>query len=70
HGELLLESFGERVAERRIELGPTQVELAARCDLDRTYISGLENGRRNPTLVVLTRLAVGLDWKPDQLFSS
>ena len=41
--------------------GISQEELAHRTDLDRTYISGIERGVRNPTIKVLERLAIALD---------
>jgi len=31
--------------------------LAAECDMDRSYVSGLETGRRNPTYLNLLRIA-------------
>ncbi|WP_133573079.1 helix-turn-helix domain-containing protein [Maritalea mobilis] len=41
--------------------GISQEELAHRTNLDRTYISGIERGVRNPTIRVLERLASALD---------
>lgn len=56
-----LEAFGEAVRERRHELGLSQEELGYRCGLDRTYVSGIERGVRNPTLKVVWQLADGLE---------
>ena len=42
----------------RRERGWSQEELADRCGLHRTYVSGVERGVRNPTLLVLDRIAV------------
>jgi len=53
--------FGHSLRERRKALGLSQEELAFRCDLDRTYVSGLERGKRNPTLKVLSVVAQQLD---------
>jgi len=39
----------------------TQEALAERCELDSTYISGIERGVRNPSLLSLIRLAKGLN---------
>ncbi len=42
--------FGQRVRERRNAVGLSQEALADKCGLDRTYISGIERGRRNLSL--------------------
>ena len=39
--------FGDRVRALREAQGLTQATFAERCQLDRTYISGIERGRRN-----------------------
>lgn len=56
----LQRKFGERVREKRAALGLSQEAYALQCDLDRTYVSGIERGVRNPTLQVLQILARGL----------
>jgi len=53
--------FGNSLRELRKGLGLSQEELAHRCGLDRTYISGLERGKRNPTLKVLSVVAQHLN---------
>lgn len=52
--------LGRRVRVLRATRGWSQEELGARCSLDRTYVSGIERGVRNPTLSVLDALASGL----------
>ena len=42
--------FGRRVRELRNASGLSQEAFAAKCGLDRTYISGIERGRRNVSL--------------------
>lgn len=49
--------LGRVVHRQRIELGISQEDFADRVGLDRTYVSGIERGIRNPTLLVLLRLA-------------
>jgi transcriptional regulator with XRE-family HTH domain len=44
----------------RSEKGWSQEELAEQAGLHRTYVSGLERGVRNPTVLVLERLAKAL----------
>ena len=43
-----------------MKLGISQEELWFRSNLDRTYISGLERGVRNPSITALVSLAVGM----------
>jgi len=51
----------------RLTAGLSQEELAERSGLDRTYISGLERGLRNPTVIVLYELATVLGRDPRDL---
>lgn len=59
--EQKLVTLGEKIRARREHLELSQESLADRCDFDRTYISMLERGRRNPAFLNLIRLAEGLD---------
>lgn len=45
----------------RNKVGFSQEELAHKCDLDRTYISLLERGKRNPTINVLFSISAALN---------
>ena len=51
---------GLNVRRTRERIGLSQEALAHAADLDRTYVSGIERGRRNPTVVVLEQLARAL----------
>jgi transcriptional regulator with XRE-family HTH domain len=51
---------GCAVRTHRVRLKISQEELADKAGLDRTYVSGVERGVRNPTLKVLYRLATAL----------
>jgi transcriptional regulator with XRE-family HTH domain len=53
--------FGKRVRELRKERGWSQEEFADRCGLDRTYVSGIERGVRNPTLEIIGMISAGLN---------
>lgn len=46
----IAEKFGARVRERRTALGLSQEAFAGKCGLDRTYVSGIERGKRNVSL--------------------
>ncbi len=56
----VLERFGHRVREKRTGLGLSQEEFAAKCSLDRTYISGIERGNRNVGLRNINVIAKSL----------
>lgn len=49
--------LGVRVKQLRISKGYSQEQLAELADLDRTYIPGIESGKRNVSIVVLEKLA-------------
>ena len=63
-----IKRFGERVREVRLAKGLSQEELAANCELDRTYISGIERGVRNPSLRNIIRLSEALAVSQRELF--
>ena len=51
---------GRNAARLRKAAGLTQEELAERCGLSQQYLSRLESGKRNPTIVTLYELATAL----------
>ncbi|MFD6568303.1 helix-turn-helix domain-containing protein [Micromonospora profundi] len=63
-------AFGLAVRRARTEQGMSQEQLAASSGLDRTYVSGLERGRRNPTLTTQQRLATALGLSVAALIAS
>lgn len=60
---------GRNVLAARKALGITQEQLAERSGFSQQYISGLEQGRRNPTVVSLFELAQALDVTPVRLLT-
>ncbi|MEG4346151.1 helix-turn-helix transcriptional regulator [Microcoleus sp. A003_D6] len=56
----ILRALGHLVRQRRTVLGISQEELGMRANLDRTYISGVERGVRNPSITAIVSLASGL----------
>ena len=60
-------AFGAALKKVRERRKLTQLELAERSDLDVTYISLLERGRRQPSLKSLMSLASALDVSPVEL---
>lgn len=51
----------------RQERGFTQEQLAFEAQIDLTYVGGIERGRRNPSLLVIVRLATALSVEPNDL---
>ena len=62
-------AFGQRVRELRAEKGLSQEALAASCDLDRSYIGGVERGERNVSLLNIKKIADALGIPVTELFS-
>jgi transcriptional regulator with XRE-family HTH domain len=56
----VLLALGKNVSELRSKKELTQEQLAERSGLDPSYISGIERGVRNPSVLSLVRLASGL----------
>ena len=61
-------AFGEAVREIRISQGKSQEQLAFDSNLDRTYISGVERGIRNISVVNIQKLAEAFDISLTELF--
>ena len=59
--------FGLRLRQLREQRGLSQERLAELSDFDRTYLSGIERGVRNPTLAVIASLAKALEMKLSEL---
>ena len=57
-------AFGDVLRSLRDKAGISQQTLALECELDRTYISLLERGLRQPTISTIFILAKTLDIKP------
>jgi transcriptional regulator with XRE-family HTH domain len=62
-------AFGRRIRAIRDRRGVSQESLALHCGLDRTYISGIERGTRNPSLTNILKIAAALEVPPDVLFA-
>lgn len=60
-------AYGKALRELRSERGISQEQLAHLSDLDRTYLSGIERGERNPSLTNILKIAEALDVKVSEL---
>ncbi len=59
--------FGERVRQRRLELGLSQEAAALRCGIHWTQLGKVERGQRSLRLETIVKIAAGLDIDPGQL---
>jgi len=66
-GTGIIRVVAETVRRARKAAGLSQEDLALEAGLDRTYISQVERGKRNVTIVVLARIARALKTTPDRL---
>lgn len=64
------ERFGDAVRVRREELGLTQEDLAEKAGIHRTYLSDVERGARNLSLINIERLAAALSVSMSGLFAA
>jgi transcriptional regulator with XRE-family HTH domain len=62
-----LSEFGRNVSRLRDQAGLSQDKLAEKADIDRTYLSGIERGVRNPGIKTVIRIARALRVGVDQL---
>jgi transcriptional regulator with XRE-family HTH domain len=62
------ERFGYAVKLRREALGLTQEDLADKAGIHRTYLSDIERGTRNVSLINIERLAAALALSLSELF--
>ncbi|MGP1544677.1 MAG: helix-turn-helix domain-containing protein [Candidatus Fimenecus sp.] len=60
--------FGKNLKLLRTQQNISQEEFADKTKLDRTYISGLERGKRNPSFLTLIKLAQTLNIPVEKLF--
>lgn len=60
-------TFGKILKQYRKEKNISHEKFAFKCELDRTYISLLERGQRNPTLNSIFRISKGLRIKPNKM---
>jgi ribosome-binding protein aMBF1 (putative translation factor) len=59
--------FGKVLREQRNARGISQEALALSADVDRTFVSQMERGIRQPTLTTLCKLSEALDIQPSTL---
>jgi DNA-binding XRE family transcriptional regulator len=60
----ILDKIGRKIAEIRHEKGLTQEDLAGLAEMDRSYLSEIENGRKNLSVLSLIKIAKALKTDP------
>ncbi len=65
-----LAALGLALRRHREDLDLSQEQFAFEVELDRTYISGIERGVRNPTVATLLRLTKALGVPPSALLKA
>ncbi len=64
------QKVGQRIKELRKQLELSQEALALKAEVDRTYVTDVENGRRNVSLEILERLIKALNVSFTEFFNS
>jgi len=60
--------FAKRIKQLRIGIGLSQEKLAYKADIDRTYMTDIENGNRNVSITIIEKLAKALEVDIKELF--
>lgn len=63
-----LQRFGANLKEIRLRNSLSQEKLAFSVELDRSYISDIERGKRNVSLINILKLSKALNVHPKELF--
>lgn len=65
---MITEKLGQRIKEKRIELGLSQEKFALSIGMDRTYLASVEKGKRNISIINIEKIANGLNISLSELF--
>lgn len=62
---MIEEKVGQKIKQIRNEKGLSQEKLALKAEIDRTYLAGVEQGKRNPSIKSLEKIveALGISFK-------
>ena len=59
--------FGKALREIRLKKKMSQGDIAKKLGVHRSYISGLERGKRNPSLLTIKKMAKAIGVEPKEL---
>ncbi|VEG12339.1 helix-turn-helix domain-containing protein [Moraxella cuniculi] len=65
---MILQKVGEKLRKLRTSQGLSQEKLALEAEIDRTYLTGIEQGKRNPSLKTLEKILNALGVSFQQFF--
>ena len=66
---MIKEQVGNRIKELRKRVGLSQEEFAFKCEMDRTYITSLERGKRNISLENLEKISKAFNMSLCEFFN-
>ena len=69
HDADIYKQLGKRIVYLRKKKKMSSLDLSLESGVNKNYLSDLENGRRNPTLKILRRIAIALDIDLSELFT-
>lgn len=67
---MILEKIGSRIQELRKSQGLSQEKFALKAEMDRTYLAGIEQGKRNLTIKSLEKILNSLDISFSEFFQN
>ncbi len=59
--EEFLKQLGDKIKKIRQSKGMSQVDVCSRLNMDKTYLSAIENGRQNPSVLTLKQILEAMD---------
>lgn len=65
---MIEEKVGQKIKQIRNGKGLSQEKLALKAEIDRTYLAGVEQGKRNPSLKSLEKIVEALGISFQDLF--
>lgn len=66
---MITEDVGNRIKYLRKQMGLSQEKLALKAGIDRTYLAGIESGKRNATIISLNKIVEALELSMEEFFS-
>ncbi|MBS7213174.1 MAG: helix-turn-helix transcriptional regulator [Megamonas funiformis] len=65
---MIRKKLGQRIKEKRLQLGLSQEKFALSINMDRTYFASIEKGKRNISILNIEKIAKGLNISLSELF--